>query len=307
VSKVLKNAVLSENSGITSLAIDQSAEKMVLGTINGTVLMYSVGDTTSKEIYHHDDRVISVDFIPEKNWLVSTSADRSIMLWDLNTSELIEKIRHPDIPLALEVLDSQNMITSNSKGDMFLWMLNDINTISNPGILYNAGNQPIHSLAYNAAHHLLVAGTEGNTLLFSYAVGETRMMVPVSFTMKHKGKVSKLEFSHDNRWLASAGWDGQIMLWDLKDMKIEEFERIVPVITENDQKIFSLCFDPNDDYLIFGDNVKLHIKAININLAYGQLKHFVGDKTLNDQEWNYYIKGDLQRPSEDYTATTHGQ
>jgi hypothetical protein len=40
----------------------------------------------------------------------------------------------------------------------------------------------------------------------------------------------------------------------------------------------------------------MHIYPIDIYDIYTKLRLKMGDKELTDQEWNYYVKGDLVKP-----------
>jgi len=107
--------------------------------------------------------------------------------------------------------------------------------------------------------------------------------------------IAQLEFSPDNRWLVSASKDA-IMLWDLKDAGSKEADKYVPIVIENNHMIFSLSFDQDSKYLLWGDNRLLHLYPVDIDNTYTKLKLVTQGKELNEQEWNYYVKGDLERP-----------
>jgi WD40 repeat protein len=119
---------------------------------------------------------------------------------------------------------------------------------------------------------------------------------PEAFTVKHKTVISHMEFSPDNNWLVSASPDA-IMLWDLRDIGSKEIDKFVPIVVENNRQVISLTFDDDSKYLLYGDNNRLmHIYPVDIRDLYAKLRLKIGEKELNDQEWKYYVKGDLVRP-----------
>jgi hypothetical protein len=47
---------------------------------------------------------------------------------------------------------------------------------------------------------------------------------------------------------------------------------------------------------MYGDNKLLHIYPIDIQEIYAKLKLIMRKRELTDQEWKFYIKGDLEKP-----------
>jgi hypothetical protein len=47
---------------------------------------------------------------------------------------------------------------------------------------------------------------------------------------------------------------------------------------------------------MYGDNRLLHIYPIDIQNTYTKLKLIMGKRELTEQEWKFYVKGDLERP-----------
>jgi len=86
------------------------------------------------------------------------------------------------------------------------------------------------------------------------------------------------------------------MLWDLKDLRIDDTGKLEPVIIDNTRQLFSFSFDENSKYLFYSDNRLLHICPVDINEVYDKLKYIMGKKTLTEREWRYYVKGDLEKP-----------
>jgi WD40 repeat protein len=104
-----------------------------------------------------------------------------------------------------------------------------------------------------------------------------------------------MEFSPDNNWLLTASSDA-LMLWNLKDVASTDIDKFVPLVIENTHQVLSISFDRDNKYFLYGDNEQLHIYPIDIKDIYKRLKLKTGRKELNEQEWKYYVKGDLERP-----------
>ncbi len=71
---------------------------------------------------------------------------------------------------------------------------------------------------------------------------------------------------------------------------------LVPIVIENSRQVFSLGFDSDSKYILYGDNRLMHIYPFDITDIYTKLRLKMGDKELSEQEWKYYVKGDLIKP-----------
>jgi len=132
-------------------------------------------------------------------------------------------------------------------------------------------------------------------LILPYNPVQTGSLKAEQFAIKHKAVISQLDFSPDNNWLVSASQDA-IMLWDMRAAEINGIDKIIPVVIENNRQIFSLTFDAESKYFMYADNRILHIYPIDIQNIYTKLKLIMGKRELTEQEWKFYIKGDLDRP-----------
>jgi WD40 repeat protein len=295
--KTEKEINLLVQSMVRSLSFDFTSKRIVCGTIDGNVILIHLDSNPLEQqiIYsHNNNRVLCLGFVPGKEWLISSSTDRTIHIWDINQQKTIKILAVKDPVQKFVVIDSDHLIFTNSTGNILDWDLDKID--QEPKTVYsNPNHQPFNSLAYNAAHRCLAASSFGNMMIFPYDPGQTGTLKPEQFAVKHKAVISQLDFSPDNNWLASASQDA-IMLWDMRDVVIKEIDKIIPVVIENSRQIFSITFDAESKYLMYGDNRLLHIYPIDIQNTYTKLKLIMGKRELTEQEWKFYVKGDLERP-----------
>jgi WD40 repeat protein len=134
-------------------------------------------------------------------------------------------------------------------------------------------------------------------MIFPFVKEKIENLKPEELAVNHKAVISQLEFSRDNNWLVSASQDA-VMLWDIRGINIKATDKIIPVVIENNRQIFSLKFDEESKYILYGDNRMLHVYPIDIKDIYAKLKLLMGRRELSEQEWKFYVKGDLERPSE---------
>jgi len=289
---------LPTRSLVRALSFHPSEDKIACGTLDGNVSLINLPDTGLPEIEivhkHNSSRVLHLAFVPGKEWLISSSMDRTIHVWDLKQKISIANLQLDNPVKKFVLTKNHHLVFFNAAGQILNWDLNHIN--EQPEIFYTSiSRQPYQTIAYSTIHNLLVATSMGSIEIFPIKTDLPGNLQAERFTVKHNTIVSQLEFSPDHNWLVSASADA-IMLWDLEDLGGKETERFVPLVIENIWQIFSLGFDQHSNYLLFGDMRMLHIYPIDIDDIYRRLKLVTGGKELSDQEWNYHIKGDLDRP-----------
>ena len=282
----------------TMLIHKKGTEKdyITYGSENGDVVVIHPEDQKNEVIHNHSElSVLSLLVITSKDWLLSTARDKNIHVYDLANKKNISTLTSvKEVIYDFETVDDEYIVGVDESGDVFSWEIST-KIEDKPTTLLDYG-KPLRSLAYNPQKKLVaVAGSDGKINLFPFQNKKVQRKNLIVLARRHSGIVSRLVFSPDGKWLASASFEGTIMLWDLET---KDFDRVVPVNIENPNPVFSLAFDSESKYLIFGDNKRLNIRTLDIHLAYQQLKEKVGDVQLTDQEWSYYIKGDVKLSEE---------
>lgn len=288
---------LQVQSIVRSLSFDSTSRRVACGTIDGNVILIHLDSNPLDQqiIYNHNNnRVLCLTFVPGKEWLISSSTDRTIRVWDINQMKTIKILTVKDPVQKFVMIDSDHLIFANSTGNLLDWDLNKIE--QEPQIIFsNDKHQPFNTLAYNVAHKWLVTSSFGEILIFPFNTHKTGNPEPEQFAVKHKAVIFHTDFSPDNNWLVTASTDA-IMLWDMRDIEIKDIDKIIPVVIENNRQILSLSFDQESKYLLYGDNRVLHIYPIDIKDVYAKLKVIMGKRELTEQEWKFYIKGDIEKP-----------
>jgi WD40 repeat protein/energy-coupling factor transporter ATP-binding protein EcfA2 len=289
---------LPAKSLVRSITIDATGQKIACGTLDGNVTLIGLQNDNiadKKIIYNHNNsRILYMSFVPGKNWLISSSLDKTIRIWDLQQQQTIKELQLDEAVQKFALTGSGHLVFGNSSGQVLQWDLNNLNL--NPLVIYtDESRRPFKTIAYNPIHKWLALTSLGKIMIFPFNPESEENLKFGMFITKHKGAISHIDFSPDNRWLVSASQDA-IILWDLRDIGSTEIDKFVPIVVENNRQIFSLAFDEESKYLLYGDNLLLHIYPIDIQDVYSKLKMKMGDKKLTDQEWKYYVKGDLVRP-----------
>lgn len=290
---------LPVNSLVRALSFDPGSNRLSCGTIDGSVMLFDNFDANPQEpkiIYtHKNNRVLNLTFVPGKEWLISSSTDKTIRVWDIAQQKVVKDLLLNEPAQKLVLVNSHNLIFTNSTGQIMLWHLDDPDR--DPQIIYASDQRrSFQTLAYNAEHKWLAASSSGTVMIFLILNPDNPgNLKPEQFTLKHKTVITQMGFSPDNNWLVSGSADA-LMLWDMRDAGIKEVDKFEPISIENSRQLFSLAFDENSRYLFYGDNKIMHIRPIEIKDIYTRLKLKMGEKKLTSNEWKYYVKGDLVKP-----------
>ena len=290
---------LPTNSLVRSVAFNDNGDQLICGSLDGNVthvdLSASEPSVPALLYNHNQSRVLFLGFVPGREWIISSSTDRTLKVWDMEQQDLLREIQLDENIEEFVIINQELVVYPLSDGRIMAW---DPGSDEEPKVLYaDASRQPFQAIAYNPEHNMLVTSSPGQLKMFPFDPEISVELITSSGTIEfgQKGVISHLEFSPDNRWLVSAGAEA-ILLYDLSDTENISVNRYIPLVIENDRMIFSLTFDRDSKYLIYGDNQRLHIHPIDLGDIYSKLKLISGGEPLSQQAWNYYIKGNLERP-----------
>ncbi|MGB0524435.1 MAG: CHAT domain-containing protein, partial [Flammeovirgaceae bacterium] len=178
------------------------------GTSDGTVVIED--GSTSKVLYQHQNaNVLSIIYATEKNWVLSTADDHTVIAWDLTNNQEIERYTH-DVPINYLQTYKDYVFGIDRRGHVLFWELGLSG--KKPIVLWEHPNVPLVSLAYSPKYHWLAFGAS-NGEIFVMSVDQPETIR--KFNKMHKGKVSELVFSPKQKFLASASFDGTLMSWKL--------------------------------------------------------------------------------------------
>ncbi|MEO0473546.1 MAG: hypothetical protein AAF206_28295 [Bacteroidota bacterium] len=111
--------------------------------------------------------------------------------------------------------------------------------------LTKQGMPKVQAITLDSAHSILVAGTHQG-LIQLYDLKTHRLK---SRYKGHNSRISCLGFSPDGRFLASSGFDGKLLLWDIKSNGLL-LERQLPVILTHDDWVTHFRFHPTEPILL---------------------------------------------------------
>lgn len=213
-----RNTLPEQERIVTTVAYAPTDSLLACGDNDG---MLYVWDVQQQHIRHaikaYDGWIHSMVFSPNEKLLVSIRRYGPVSrLWNVESGEDIETFPNANVSIAFS--PDSNLIACGMRQKILLWDVERNETIMT--LPHARDSWWPHALAFSPCGQYLVSGAywERNMgmkkvpiRLWSVASGEN-----IAVFRGHTTDVHALTFSPDGELLASGGYDGTILLWDMK-------------------------------------------------------------------------------------------
>lgn len=199
----------------------------------------AVWDACLQTLEGHSDKVNSVVFSPDGQWLASGSSDGTIKIWDVNSGSC--QTLECDGPVLSIVFspDGQQLASGLSDGVIKVW---DIKESSFYLQTSKSFNDQVYSVVFSRNGRFAFG-------LFNGIVGVWDMTSTYLQTFKgHQKPVLSVVFSPNNQLLASGSSDDTIKVWDITS------GACLQTLEGHKNSINSVIFCPNGHRLISGSS-----------------------------------------------------
>jgi WD40 repeat protein len=169
----------------------------------------------------HSGEVVTARYSPDGEWIASAGTDRTIRVWRASERQDVA-ILHGHTGTVIELAFSRD-------------------------------GRRLASQSYNTGIHV---GTGDSTV----RVWEVDPQATLPVLRGHTSYIYPVVFSHDGRWIASGGWDGEVRLWDATTGE--------PCATfPHPSFVLGLAFGPDATWLVTGCRLDDRLRICDVATA----------------------------------------
>ena len=196
-----------------------TGDRIAAGSRKGTLYVWNFEQPEHPiQLTGHTDHTWSLAFSPDGKRLVSGADDQTARVWDVELGEEIAilPIGEPCTPMGFAFSPCGDLIVGGLNNQIRFWCAKQLTTLYT--IPQPENNCRAYALAFSPCGKYLASGTW-------WQLGMEKMAIRIwdiataenTHTFwGHNSDVQSLAFSPDGTHLASGGFDGTILIWDLR-------------------------------------------------------------------------------------------
>ena len=237
-----------EHTNVKSVSSSPNGSMLASGSFdNNTVVLWDMATQQHiATLEGHTDSVESVTFSPDGLILATGSADKTVILWGVETREKIATLQHDLFVHSVSFSPDGSKLASGTGAGIVLW---DMDMMTIEPIDTIAFAEQVISATFSPDGSMLACGSSINSTitLWNAATGEH-----IATLEGHADVVESVSFSPDGSLLASGSWDDTVRLWDVGTRQhLHTFESYDGFVAHT-MNVDSVAFSPDGSILASG-------------------------------------------------------
>ncbi|KAH0794653.1 F-box-like/WD repeat-containing protein TBL1XR1 [Histomonas meleagridis] len=258
-----------EEHGISSIDWSSNSDLFAAGSFDYFVRIYKGSGTLIGEFREHTKSVFNIKFNPAGTYLVSWSADKTTVLWNVNTLS-VEHVFNSEEAI-LDIAWKDNTTFAAGSGDRTV----GICSVKGDHFLLGGHTNHVSVVAWNCDSSLLASGSEDNTI----RIWVTPQFTTITVLQYHQSGITCLKWSPVySNLVISSSHDGFVYMCDAISGEL------IREIYHHLGNVISLSMTSNGKFLVSGGNSGLIVVS---DLETGNLvASFQGSSPLFDIKWD---------------------
>ncbi|HEY7422004.1 MAG TPA: BTAD domain-containing putative transcriptional regulator [Gaiellaceae bacterium] len=262
-------------------AVSRNGDLAAFARPDGGVLLVQLrGRRTPERMQGNTGAPIeSLAFSPNGEVVASTAADGSVAVWDVTTLALRETLPGHAAPSVDPLFspDGETLYAGSADGSVIAWDIGGTRTLGRQfrfDPVPAAGEKPEPQPPVVHAAQAVAVSLDGS--LFATSPGPGRVTIwrardetPVDELHGPSGVVKALAFSHDGRRLAAVGTSPNIVVWQLRDRKVQVLHQPGQVFPRALAWAYAVAFSPDDRLVASAGNGGLQVFALRTHRLVG--------------------------------------
>ncbi len=298
-----KMKVFAQSAPVTATAFSTNGKYFATGSADGKLIIFDVNEWKIRKILkEHSLDITSVSFNPINDYIVTGSKDNTAKIWDGVSGGSLFTLREHTKPVNAVMYspDGKSIATGSADNTIKIW---DAATGQVKTTL-NADSKEVTALAWSSdGKYIVSGGSEGAIVIWEAASGNK--VAETNF----KSKVNSVTISPDVQYLAAAGADKKISIWNIETKQIvkefEAHEKDINAIAFSDKGSLLVSVS-NDASLKIWDAGNLKIGKKKFVKDAGEPKLSVSNLTMNEDNHNGIIENP-EKPTINFVLKNSGK
>lgn len=247
------NVLAGHSGNAFSVAFNSDGQTLASGGGDQLAILWNIATEQSlgRSILDFAGAVERVAISPNGNKLAVINKENTLQLWDTVSGQLFDQqpSGHPrEINSLTFSPDEQMLASSGEDGTVKLWDIGSNKLIEKLVIEYS---DVIAEIAFSHKGHLIALGPERGPITLWDISSEQPRKLDYILDGHQRSRILDLNFSPDDKILASAGSDQTILLWDTATGEV-----LVPPLINHDSPVGDVAFSQNGELLASGSDDK---------------------------------------------------
>ena len=196
-----------------------TGDRIAAGSRKGTLYVWNFQKPENPvQLTGHTDHTWALAFSPDGKRLVSGADDQTARVWDVELGEEIAilPIGEPCTPMGFAFSPCGDLIVGGLNNEIRFWCAEQLTTLRT--IPQPENNRRPYALAFSRCGKYLASGTwwQKGMKKMAIRIWDVATSENIHTFWGHNSDVQSLAFSPNDTMLASGGFDGTILVWDLK-------------------------------------------------------------------------------------------